>query len=241
MLAIGTGRVYKYIIALFFVAERNNEKVIKIPEKSEKLAEFVGILLGDGCITSYKQKIGKKCKCYHGFRIAGHSENGHVYLTSYIKKLVIDLFGIEPYFYRAKNSKCSYICLQSVRAVNFLKSVGLKAGNKKKNNVGIPNWIFSDKKFMIACLRGLIDTDGTVYMCGNGSTFPRLGFCSKIKRLKEDFTRLVTELDYRPTPWMGKNLMIYRKRDIFKYHGEVGFSNPYHLERFERMCKAPLV
>ena len=94
---------------------------------------------------------------------------------------------------------------------------------------------------MVACLRGLIDTDGSVCMCGNGSLFPRIGFCSKIESIKQDFSKLCFGLEYNPTKWMGKNIVIYRKRDIFKYYAEIGFSNPYHLERFERMCQAPLV
>jgi len=74
---------------------------------------------------------------------------------------------------------------------------------------------------------------------GNGSKFPRINFCSNIVKLKLDFTKLTLKLGYHPTKWMGKNIMIYRKEDIFKYWYEVGFSNPYHTNRFRSI--APIV
>jgi len=88
---------------------------------------------------------------------------------------------------------------------------------------------------MQSCLRGLIDTDGSVYLCGNGSRFPRLNFSSNIEQLKKDFSKLCKKLGFRNTPWNGKNTMIYRKKDIFKYRDEIGFSNSYHLGRFQNM------
>jgi hypothetical protein len=36
-----------------------------------------------------------------------------------------------------------------------LEKFGLKRGNKVKNNVGIPDWIFNKKTFLESCIRGI--------------------------------------------------------------------------------------
>ena len=46
----------------------DNTKRISIPKKDEKLAEFIGIVLGDGNLNAYKK--GKKVRTYM-VRIAG--------------------------------------------------------------------------------------------------------------------------------------------------------------------------
>lgn len=53
-------------------------KTIRISKKDEKLAEFIGIVLGDGNIHSFKK--GKKVGVY-SIRIAGDSRHDRNYLT----------------------------------------------------------------------------------------------------------------------------------------------------------------
>jgi len=40
---------------------------------------------------------------------------------------------------------------------------GLKHGNKVKNKITIPSWIFKKKSYLIRFIRGFFDTDGCVY------------------------------------------------------------------------------
>ena len=51
----------------------------------------------------------------------------------------------------------------SLKLINFLEDKGFKPGNKIKNKLRIPSWIKNNRKFLKACLRGLYDTDGSVY------------------------------------------------------------------------------
>ena len=50
----------------------NKDKVININMKEGKIAEFVGIMLGDGNLGIYKTKAGDKTKIQH--RISGKKE-----------------------------------------------------------------------------------------------------------------------------------------------------------------------
>jgi len=206
---------------------KNNEIEIIFPKESPKLAEFMGIMLGDGNSNRIENLT-------YTIKISGHIQNDRDYLLNYVNPLARELFGIDFGFYPSKKNSLN-LTKGSKQLVKIIEYYGLPPGNKKKNNVGIPSWIFRNNKLKEACLRGLIDTDGCVYKCGNGSLFPRINFCSKIEQLKTDFRELVQSLGFHPTPWNGKNIMIYRKTDIFKYQKEIGFSNPYHKRRFQNV------
>ncbi|MCX6791284.1 MAG: hypothetical protein NTV62_03810, partial [Candidatus Gribaldobacteria bacterium] len=123
-------------------------KPFKKPIFSEDLAEFVGILLGDGCIS--KNQIN----------IAFNSEDENGYLP-FVGNLVSKLFDVPFGIY--KKIECNAVCLNISRTqlIEFLvQEVGLKRGNKVKQQVGVPAWIQNSREYLIACVRGLFDTDG---------------------------------------------------------------------------------
>lgn len=64
--------------------------------------------------------------------------------------------------------------------------LGWKAGNGSKIRQGarVPDWILSNRAFSIECLRGLIETDGTVYVDGG---YPMVMFTTASLGLAEDF------------------------------------------------------
>ena len=134
-------------------------KLIRIPPKDEKLAELVGIILGDGnihhCITD-------KTNSYV-LRIVGDSNKDKEYLINYVKPLVDSLFDVESKVYKHNKFNALYINVCSRLIVEFLCSIGMKAGNKIKNKLTIPDWIKSNSDLLKACIRGLMDTDGSVY------------------------------------------------------------------------------
>lgn len=235
-----THRVYKEKLYFYLMHNKNNENIIRIPKRSEKLAELVGIVLGDGCITAYKHPF-KKSK-YFGLRITCHLYDDLNYVTKHVYDLIIELFDIKPRTYKEKHGKVIRIVVQGEMLVRFLNKLGLDSGNKVKNNQGIPSWIFRNKSYLKGCVRGLIDTGGSVYMCGNGTLFPRIGLDSNIRKLRKDLRNALLSLGFNPLNWvMDKKIAIYRKYDVFKYVKEIGFNNPKHKERFERLNNAPVV
>lgn len=132
-----------------------NTKKIKIPIKDEKLAELIGIILGDGNIQN-KNSI-------YQVRIAGDSNKDKDYIMNYLKPLCDSLFGIDSKIYKHKTFNELFVHIHSKNVVKFLISVGMQAGNKIKNQVTIPGWVLENDSYLKACIRGLIDTDGSVY------------------------------------------------------------------------------
>ncbi len=69
-------------------------------------------------------------------------------------------------------------------------------GPKKKQRASVPNWIYSHSKYMKACLKGLIQTDGCIY---TDRGYKMINFTSNTKQLAEAVHRMIVLLGYRPT------------------------------------------
>lgn len=209
-----------------------NIKVINIPEKDVKLAELVGILLGDGNIYSC---VKSKKICSYSVRIAGDFEKDRDYHLNYIAPLCNDLFKIKVRIRNHTVNNERFVCLDRKLLIDFLISIGLKSGDKIKNQVGIPSWIFENIEFLKACLRGLIDTDGSVYRMSNrDSNLIRMEFTNHNKTLLNDARAAFIKLGFNPSKIISnKKIFISRQSDIARYIREIGFSNNKHIERIK--------
>ncbi|MBI4035707.1 LAGLIDADG family homing endonuclease [Candidatus Daviesbacteria bacterium] len=74
--------------------------------------------------------------------------------------------------------------------VKYLTSKGLSLGNKVCLQVGVPNWILSKEDYIKACIRGLIDTDGSFVLHrytikGKIYTYPKISFSNRSEPLLE--------------------------------------------------------
>jgi intein/homing endonuclease len=138
-------------------SNKSKLKQILIPQSNEKLAELVGIALGDGTLTKYF------------LRISGDPRFDTSYFN-YISNLCEGLFGLKPSLRKEKNRNLMYLTIYSANVCNFLNKLGLPFGDKIRNKAKIPEIFLRDLPLSIACLRGLIDTDGTVSKRANQLT-----------------------------------------------------------------------
>jgi len=135
---------------------------------SKELAEFIGILTGDGYINYYPYQYK------YLLEIAGDSRFDDNYLTGYVRELVKRLFSLESSFFRIKSQNSMYLRLISKGLINYLVEAGFKKG--KKEQITIPSWIISNEDYMLHFIKGLIDTDGSIHFRGN---YPIISFASK--------------------------------------------------------------
>ena len=205
-------------------------KKIKIPKNSAKLAELIGILLGDGNIHYFKK--GKKIGSYM-VRIAGDKRHEKDYFENYISNLIRDLFNIEPKIELRKSNEMLLI-IHSKKMVEFFISQGLKSGDKIKNKVTIPKWIFEKDIYLKACIRGLIDTDGCIYtLKPHYPNYYQMNFKNFNMRLLKDTRKAFLALGY-PISKISKHNQLYltQKAYIRKFYKEIGFSNLKHQKRY---------
>lgn len=197
-------------------------KEIEIPTYSNLLAEFVGILLGDGGITNHQVTVS-----------LNYTEDAEYIL--YINFLFKKLFSVVPV--RMDNIKQNYtsIVASSTNLVEFLEKIGLHRGNKVKQQVDIPKWVFKNKEWMKFCLRGLIDTDGNIARKNyHASTLAmQISFKNYSEPLLKSARRIFFKLGYNPSVTSHNQIYITRFKEVLRYINEIGFSNSKHIKRYK--------
>ena len=137
-------------------------------EKNEELAEFFGILLGDG-------NLNKSSNC---ITIVGSLEEVDYY-NSYVIPIIRSLFEVKPKLRYRRDRNAIYIDFNSKRVMDYLtNSIGLVRGSKV--NAHVPSLIKNDISLILPFLRGLFDTDGCFKFSKQTSQknyYPRIQFC----------------------------------------------------------------
>jgi len=109
---------------------RNGLKKVDLPNKSEELAELVGIILGDGDLNRYQ------------LRITLNSIVDKEYLVE-VENLLKRLFGdIKVFKIKRRGEGCTVVGVSSVEIVNFLK--GMSVASRKPK---VPGWIFLKREY----------------------------------------------------------------------------------------------
>ena len=207
------------------------EKKIAVPSHDPLLAEFLGIVIGDGSISDYQ------------VRIYFNAKTDAVY-AGFVKDLVLQLFQIGATL--AKRPKNTLELIISSRAlVKFLSSAGLQKGNKVKNQIAVPAWIQEDSACSHACLRGLMDTDGGVYFhthITKGIKYRHMGLCftSRSRPLLDAVEQVLLQIGIPARNDERERVEVYSKDSIEKYMNLIGSHNLNHLKRF-RLHKNTIV
>lgn len=204
-------------------------KPIKIPNKDEQLAELIGIILGDGNIFINKDVAQLRIVC--------NSLNEKDYLINFIKPLIENIFGITSRIVFHKTRNGIILSVENRNLIEFLISIGLMPGNKVKNQVTIPCWIRSDNKLLAACIRGLIDTDGSVFrMSKRDFDNPRIQFKNFNKALLEDVRNSLIELGFHPSKIIYKGIFLSRLNEVRRFSEDIKFHNSKNVNRLVKIA-----
>ncbi len=217
-------RVGRFNPNKYFVA-----KEITLPQKNTELAEFIGIILGDGGISSSQVTI----------TLNKFSDR---YFINYIKKLFYKLFRIRPAIYKRKREKVASIVASRSELVKFLVDIGLKIGGKVRQQVEVPHWIEESQSFIKACLKGLFDTDGCFYTDRHlykDKTYFNCGmnFTNRSLPILNFFKINLKKFGLHPTQKTEFSIFLRKEKDIIQYFKEIGSSNPKHLNKFKKYFK----
>lgn len=199
-------------------------KPVHKPKPSIKLAEFIGIMMGDGGISKYQVVVTL------------HHVDDLEYST-FVAGLMQELFKVTPSIYHSPKQSVNDIVVSRKELVQYLHELELPIGNKVKQQFDIPKWIKRNRKFSIACLRGLIDTDGSVFThqyCVKDTqyAYKKLSFTSASEPLRQSVYALLQKLGLHPR-MTGTGVRLDRVEDMKQYFSNIGSHNPKHLRRYE--------
>lgn len=201
-------------------------KKIKYPTRCVELAELIGAILGDGGLPGNYQLI-------ISFNIKTDKE-----YSIFLGKILRKLFLVDHFIHPRKNCNGADIIVSSSNLIDFLLRQGLVIGNKVKNQVDIPDWIYERPEYKKACLRGLIDTDGSFYChsynsSGKNYKYLKLCFANRSRPLLNSVLRILKELDFEAY-LHGDQVFVYSIAGIKKYFDEIGSHNPKHSDKITK-------
>ena len=203
----------------------NNFKALKqFPRlnPSGKLAEFIGIALGDGSLTPSQIKV--------------YSDTNEKEYSYYVQQLMCELFGENPSMYFRSN--VTEVCITGKQLVKKLTNKGLVVGSKIKHQIRIPRWIFKKQEWKYSVIRGLFDTDGCVFQDKhhiNGRLYKSIGvtITTYSAPLKSDIIKILRQLNYHPSTTTKNQVMIRRKKEVVKFFRYCKPANQKHQRRYQ--------
>ena len=193
------------------------------PNKSGGLAELIGVLLGDGCITKGQVSVTL------------NKETDKLFIE-YVVNLIQELFHYTPSVLERNHSKVKVIVISGIRMVEFLYGIGMRIGNKVRQQVDVPVWIKEDKEFVRWCVRGLVDTDGGVFehkykIRNKEYSYLKLHFTNKSKPLIQFVYKVLDSVGLHPKLFSDNKVWLYSETEVKRYLEIIGSSNDRLLQK----------
>ncbi|MEK7473042.1 MAG: LAGLIDADG family homing endonuclease [Patescibacteria group bacterium] len=223
ILNLAEATVYDRLLRLDIKPDRSKKANCTSPATipyihTRSLAEFFGIMLGDGCITPTQITV-----------TLGNKELSYI---NYVSNLITKLFSIVPKIYR--RPKGYYVVyFGSTKVVKWLLSNNLTF-NKVKNQVAPPDWIFKKKFLMEGFLKSFFDTDGSVYKLRFGV---QLAFTNRSLPLLDGIKCALDKLGYFPSKVSKFRVYLTKKKYVLGFIKRINPANLKHRQRFAEFVK----
>ncbi len=206
-------------------------------EINEKLAEFIGIIIGDGFLDG---KFG-----HYNIGIVGDPIKDKEYFK-YIGSLIKEFCGKDVRIvHRARGLRITFGCKELF--LGLTKNYGLPIGEGKCEMVVIPEIIFNNWNLAKHTIRGIADTDGSVFGANKPGAiqYPSIEITTSSIRLAEQLKLILTKNDFRVAKiwkYKSKNSSIpsYKvplngRKNVQFWLDKIGFSNPTKLRKAESL------
>lgn len=181
---------------------------------SEELAEFFGIMLGDGHVSHFQVVISLG--------------NKDIEYIKHVTSLVSRIFKA-PVKTSIRKRGYRDVYISSTAITSWLLKKGL-VSNKVKIQVGMPKWILRRKSYMKAFIRGFFDTDGCVYKIKHRI---QIDFTNRSIPLLRGLQKILAVLGYNVSDISVFKIYLTRKRDVKKFFKNIQPRNQKHRKRFE--------
>lgn len=210
----------------------------------EELAELIGIHIGDGCISVNDR--------YSEYYLGGDLKEEKEYHDKWVgplfnKKIMLPFFSKKVHYKEHPKVGIYGFHIFDKELVKVFNNFGVDSGSKL--NIGIPKEILINKNLHKSFIRGLFDTDGSIWFEKNRTCKTPINNVPIIKlggvssKLVEQTFNLLKGLGMHPRikkPYKGKRdknpvhtVIIYRREDIKYFIENIGFKNPKHFTKWE--------
>jgi hypothetical protein len=148
------------------------------------LAYVIGVAIGDGNLSNPNGRATRlRITCDLRYK-------------KLIKKIIFSIKKLLPDNKVSIVKRATTYCDISCYSNKWETWLGWKAkeGSKYKQNISVPKWIKQNKDYSIDCLRGLLETDGSIYI---DRGYKMVNFVTIISALSKDVVKMVTNLGFK--------------------------------------------
>ena len=214
-------------IKLLKYPNKSHRKIIRIPRKSKKLAELFGIVFGDGGINNDWQLV------------ITLDTNSDLKYSYYVHGLLNKLFRAKIAVRKRPGQNALVLVCSSTNLVDFLVDRGTVRGNKIVQQIDVPDWIKNNSNYEKAFVRGLVDTDGCLFIHKHivkGKLRNDIGFCftSYSKKLLNSVANIFNKFKIKPhITDKGRRIYLCGVKNIIDYLKIFGSSNPRIINKYK--------
>jgi len=198
---------------------------VQYPQRSSLLAEWIGIMLGDGGISDMQVVVTL------------HRKDDREYID-FVVGLIYKLFGVNPSLQNKKNDAAVDIVVSRISLVEFcIKQLGLVKGNKTKQQSDIPSWVKKERRYYLSCIRGLMDTDGSIFthrykVKGKEYAYKKIIFTNRSMPLLQSVFFILKKEGFNPRK-TGQAVYLESQQDVGRYMKQISSHNLKHLQRYQ--------
>jgi hypothetical protein len=192
---------------------------------NKNLSELIGAIIGNGNIYD-----GKRTKYVE---ITGNSIQDRTYFNGRLDSIISSELGYTPRIYIRGNAIRLRINKRSF--VRYLKVIGMPIGKGKSLIVKIPCSIAKRWDLARNCIRGIFDTDGSVYFDKRhvyATPYPRMDLHLNNLGLVYQIYDMLSSHGFNPRISTKKgSLYLNGVNEIMHYLNTIDFSNYKHLAK----------
>ncbi len=206
---------------------------------NEELAEEIGWHIGDGSMNYYGHQ-GQR-----GFyQLRGHIEDDREHYLTRIKPIFERVYGVKINLRDMPSTRVFGFQIWRNSIIQFKQTLGLPLG--KKYELEIPKEFCNDPILLKACIRGLFDTDGCLYLLKkNNKLYPIIQITTISKKLGEQLHYQLRELEFRATIHSQLYNQDYNRQRVYivvirgvemlhKFFSEIQPKNQKHINKYYR-------
>ena len=199
-------------------------------EITPELAELLGIMYGDGCLSNSANK--------NIIYISGHKEDDFEYHNKITRKLFFKVFNKNVSVSIRNDENRLFIRFSDKNIFDVFKSFGMPIG-LKLYKLNLSSKIKSDKKLMYHFIRGIADTDGCIVFSKQHRDkhyYPRIEITNKSKKFLKSILEFLKNDGFYGSvsnKGAGYRLEIPGFQNLKKWLKHIDFSNIKHKKKIE--------
>lgn len=208
-----------------------NPATLNLNYENKEFLEFYGALLGDGWMSSFTSR--RYNKTYWQLGLSMHIQHDKEYLIR-IKRIVKELFNREGYLkYKPKHNSIEFIFGHKELIKKLNEELGFPVG--VKINLSIARRFLDNKDSMRHIIRGLFDTDGSIYFDRDKNyrtPYPIIDICTYSNTLIEQLNEALKKENFKVIKYK-KGIRIKGHSQVQRWFRDISPQNKKHKLKYQ--------